>query len=59
MHTIPDLNTPIPQTYLTDGNYFEIQQFVHDNLYLNNLAGHELRKIYGISDENDKVIKKD
>ena len=50
-HKIPDLNMTMPQAYMADGTYFELQQFVHDNLYLDNLAGRELRKIYGISED--------
>ena len=47
-HIIPTLNMTGPQAYMADGNYFDLQQFVHDNLYNDNLAGRELRKIYGI-----------
>lgn len=33
----------------SDGSSFNLSQFVNENLYLDNTAGRELRKIYGIS----------
>ena len=47
-HEIPTLNMTGPKAYMADGSYFDLQQFVHDNLYLDNLAGRELRKLYDI-----------
>lgn len=47
-HEIPTLNMTMPECYMSDGTYFDLQQFVHDNLRTDNLAGRELRKLYNI-----------
>lgn len=55
---VPGLDISLKDTKLPDGSYFDLQQFVHDNLYLDNEAGRRLRKIYGIKlskDKDDKV----
>ena len=45
---VPGLDISFRDAKLPDGSYFDLQQFVHDNLYLDNEAGKGLRKIYGI-----------
>ena len=53
---VPGLDISFRDSKLPDGSYFDLQQFVHDNLYLDNEAGKGLRKIYGIElskDSND------
>ena len=47
-HQIPTLNMSMPNSYMADGSYFDLQQFVHENIHLDNLAGRELREIYDI-----------
>ena len=51
---VPGLDISLKDTKLPDGSYFDLQQFVHDNLYLDNEAGRRLRKIYGIKLSKDK-----
>lgn len=46
---IPGLDMSFRDAKLPDGSYFDLQQFVHDNLYLDNEAGKGLRKIYKIN----------
>ena len=56
---IPGLDISFRDSKLPDGSYFDLQQFVHDNLYLDNEAGKGLRKIYGIELSKDAKDAKD
>ena len=47
-HCIPSLDMSLKDAKLPNGSYFDLQQFVHDNLYLDNEAGKCLRQIYKI-----------
>lgn len=43
---IPSLDMTFEETKMPDGKYFNLQQFVHDNINLNNEAGKGLRELY-------------
>lgn len=45
-HCVPSLDMSVKDAKLPNGSYFDLQQFVHDNLYLDNEAGKCLRQIY-------------
>lgn len=47
-HCVPSLDMSLKDAKLPNGSYFDLQQFVHDNLYLDNEAGKCLRQIYKI-----------
>ena len=46
---IPTLDLSIYKSKMPNGEYFDLHQFVHDNLYLPNEAGKRLRAIYGLT----------
>ena len=57
-NAIPSLEDDTLNSKMPDGNYFNLHQFVHDNLYLDNEAGIGLRNIYKAILENPKHVEK-
>lgn len=52
-HMIPTIElNDFKGFYTVDGYYMDVWQFVKDNLYQNNYAGRELRKLYKLNEDN-------